>query len=110
MSKAIETDLSNRTAVVTGASTVIGKEIARALAALGAHVVLAVRDDRRGEAARDVIGTAPGLFDRTSVMRVDLASQTSIRSFVSVFERAYPSLDILVNNAGCWYTEKRTSS
>jgi len=109
MAMNIETDLSNRTAIVTGASTGIGKEIARGLARMGASVVLAVRDPVRGEAARADIARDARFPDRLLVLRVDLASQASIRSFATAFGRAHPKLHVLVNNAGCWHTEKRLS-
>ena len=48
-------DLSGKLAVVTGASTGLGEETTRALAAHGARVVMAVRDPERGEAAAERI-------------------------------------------------------
>ena len=51
----IEANLAGKTAVVTGANTGIGKEIARDLARLNARVLLACRDETRGRAALDEI-------------------------------------------------------
>lgn len=49
-------DQTGRTAVITGANTGLGYETARALAAHGARIVLAVRNLDKGQAAADLIG------------------------------------------------------
>jgi NAD(P)-dependent dehydrogenase (short-subunit alcohol dehydrogenase family) len=59
--------LDGKTAIITGANSGIGLETARALAARGAHVVLAVRDETKG---RDAAATVSG---STEVRRLDLA-------------------------------------
>jgi NAD(P)-dependent dehydrogenase (short-subunit alcohol dehydrogenase family) len=84
-------DLSDRTAVVTGANSGIGREAARALARVGARVVLAVRDVAKGEAAA---AQMPGAVE---VRRLDLADLASVRAFAEGWEG---DLDLLVNNAG----------
>ncbi len=82
---------AGRTAVVTGANSGLGLETARALAAAGAHVVLAVRDVARGETA------AAGLPGSTEVRPLDLADLDSVRAFATGWSGP---LDVLVNNAG----------
>jgi len=82
---------SGRTIVVTGASSGIGLATARELARVGARVILAVRNTRKGRAAAD------GMAGNTEVRELDLASLASVRAFAA--EWAGP-LDILVNNAG----------
>jgi NAD(P)-dependent dehydrogenase (short-subunit alcohol dehydrogenase family) len=82
---------AGRTAVVTGANSGLGLETARALAAAGAHVVLAVRDPTRGEAA------AAALPGSAEVRRLDLADLASVREFAAGWTGP---LDLLVNNAG----------
>ena len=84
-------DLTGRTVVVTGASSGIGAATARALAAAGATVVLAVRDTEKGE---QVASTFTG---RAEVRELDLASLASVRAFAAAWTG---DLDILVNNAG----------
>ena len=85
-------DLTGRTYVVTGANSGIGLEAARKLAAAGGHVVLAVRDTARGEAA------AGQLDGSTEVAELDLADLSSVRAFAEAWgEREITSL---VNNAG----------
>ena len=91
--------LTGRTAVVTGASGGIGLAIARALAARGAHVVLASRQaDRGARAAVDIGQAVPGASTETAVL--DLASLASVRRFAAGVSERHGRLDILVNNAG----------
>ena len=80
-----------RTVIVTGATSGLGRATATALAGVGAHVVLAVRDVARG--AR----TAAGIEGSTEVRELDLADLASVRRFVA--EWVGP-VDVLVNNAG----------
>jgi NAD(P)-dependent dehydrogenase (short-subunit alcohol dehydrogenase family) len=84
-------DLTGRTAVVTGANSGLGIATVEALAGAGAHVVLAVRDPRRGEAA------AAGVHGSVEVRRLDLADLSSVRAFAADWQG---ELDLLVNNAG----------
>jgi len=92
-------DLAGRTAVVTGASSGIGFETARCLAAGGAHVVLACRDRDRGrQAARRIAGPAGGLSVRAELL--DLADLASVRRFAGRLLERHGGIGILVNNAG----------
>ncbi len=86
-----------RTVLVTGATSGIGREAARQLARLGAHVVLGVRDPDRGEeVAREIRGSGGS----AEVLPIDLASFESVRRAASRFAETHASLDVLVNNAG----------
>jgi NAD(P)-dependent dehydrogenase (short-subunit alcohol dehydrogenase family) len=84
-------DMTGRNAIVTGASSGIGRAAARALARAGARVVLAVRDADKGRAA------AAAMDGETEVRRLDLASLASIREFAAAWDG---DLDLLINNAG----------
>src|SRR5437660_351023 len=89
-------DLSGKRAIVTGGSSGIGIETARALAGAGAEVTLAVRDTGAGErTAADITATTGNAAVR--VGRVDLADQASVAEFVTNWSGP---LDRLVNNAG----------
>ena len=89
---------AGRTAVVTGANRGLGYEIASALAAAGATVVLACRDRARGEqAARQIQAGAP--LARVEVMAYDQGEQKAIRSFAAQCKARHPRIDLLVNNA-----------
>jgi NAD(P)-dependent dehydrogenase (short-subunit alcohol dehydrogenase family) len=89
-------DLSGTRAVVTGASSGIGVETARALAAAGAEVTLAVRDVDAGAAVAEMVTRTTGTHT-IHVAPLDLADRTSIHSFVEGWEGR---LHLLVNNAG----------
>jgi len=90
---------SGRIAIVTGASTGIGRIAARELAGKGALVVLAVRDTGKGSRAADSIRESypDALLD---VIKLDLADLCSIRGFVGEYRRRHYRLDLLINNAG----------
>ncbi|GAA4100122.1 hypothetical protein GCM10022214_76750 [Actinomadura miaoliensis] len=87
-------DLTGRTAVVTGANSGLGAATVEALARAGAHVVLAVRDTGRGEAAAAAVKGARGTLE---VRRLDLADLASVREFAASWQG---DLDLLINNAG----------
>jgi NAD(P)-dependent dehydrogenase (short-subunit alcohol dehydrogenase family) len=76
--------------VVTGASSGIGLETAKALAAGGAHVVLAVRNLDRGRAA------AEQMDGDVELGLLDVADLSSVRAFAETVEH----VDVLINNAG----------
>jgi NAD(P)-dependent dehydrogenase (short-subunit alcohol dehydrogenase family) len=89
-------DLSGRRAIVTGSSSGIGVETARALATAGAEVTLAVRDTKAGDkTAADIIGTTGNAA--VQVAELDLAETGSVAAFVAGWREP---LDLLVNNAG----------
>ncbi len=97
-------DLRGRRAIVTGASSGLGVETARALAAAGADVTLAVRDVAAGDrAARDIIGATGHRGVR--VARIDLADQASVAEFVGAWDGP---LHMLINNAGVMALPERT--
>jgi NAD(P)-dependent dehydrogenase (short-subunit alcohol dehydrogenase family) len=109
MEEAIKANLAGKTAVVTGATGGIGKEIARGLAKLGATVIIGARNAERGEAARAEIARDAG-HENVHVLAVDVAEARSMRAFAAELERRFPRLDILVNNAGVWLTDRRTTA
>src|ERR1700720_194400 len=89
-------DLSGRRAIVTGGSSGIGIETARALAGAGAEVTLAVRDTDAGDrTATDITATTGNTA--IHVERLDLADQASVATFVANWSG---SLHLLINNAG----------
>ncbi|MFF1683064.1 SDR family NAD(P)-dependent oxidoreductase [Streptomyces sp. NPDC058256] len=91
-------DLHGRRAVVTGASSGIGVETARALAAAGADVTLAVRDtDAGARVAARLEKELPSGSGQLAVGRLDLADRSTVAAFVASW---HGPLDILVNNAG----------
>jgi NAD(P)-dependent dehydrogenase (short-subunit alcohol dehydrogenase family) len=92
-------DLTGRHIVVTGASTGLGEETTRALAARGAAVTMAVRDLAKAEGAADRVRAAvPGAA--LTLRQLDLASLDSVRRFADEQLAATPIIDVLINNAG----------
>ncbi len=101
-------DQSGRVVVVTGANTGIGYETAAALAFRGAHVVLAVRNLAKGNAALARIVAAKPEVDVT-LQELDLSSLNSVRAAANALRSAYPRIDLLVNNAGVMWTPKQVT-
>jgi|tagenome__1003787_1003787.scaffolds.fasta_scaffold20693415_1 retinol dehydrogenase-12 len=99
--------LAGKVAVITGGNSGIGKETAVALAAMGAHVVIAARNAQKANAAVKEAQERTGAGDRVATMPIDLASFTSVRGFAKSFADQYDRLDVLVNNAGL-VLQKRT--
>jgi len=92
-------DQHGRTAVVTGANGGLGLETARQLAAKGAQVVMAVRNQKKAAAAVGEIRTsAPDAA--LELVALDLASQASVRAAAAQIMAAHKSIDLLINNAG----------
>jgi NAD(P)-dependent dehydrogenase (short-subunit alcohol dehydrogenase family) len=97
-----------RTAVVTGATGGLGYETALALSKAGAEVILAGRDDQKGQSAienisREVTGA------KVSYERLDLASLASVADFAARMQ-ARQSLDLLINNAGVMALPRRQTT
>ncbi len=101
-------DQSGRVVVVTGANTGIGYQTAAALAYRGAHVVLAVRNLEKGNAALSRIVAASPRADVT-LQALDLNSIDSVRSAADALRTAYPRIDLLINNAGVMWTPKQVT-
>jgi NAD(P)-dependent dehydrogenase (short-subunit alcohol dehydrogenase family) len=94
-------DLTGKRAIVTGASSGIGVETARALADAGAEVTLAVRDTTAGNRVAADIG------GRVGVGVLDLSDLASISAFTDAWRGP---LHILVNNAGVMAIQELTMS
>ncbi|KAM7239067.1 hypothetical protein CapIbe_010587 [Capra ibex] len=92
------TDLTGKTAVVTGANSGIGKAVSQELARRGARVILACRSRERGQQALAEI-QAMSKSNRLLLGEVDLSSMASIRSFAQRLLQECPEIHLLVNNA-----------
>ncbi len=102
-------ELKGKICVVTGSNSGIGKETALSLAKMGAHVVMVVRSQERGEKARLEIVKQTG---NTSIdlMICDLSSMSSIRHFAEEFKKKYDRLDVLINNAGASFSKREVTT
>jgi len=89
--------LRDRTAIVTGASTGIGRETARLFARAGANVVLA---SRNAEALAQVAQELQPYRGRSLAVPTDVTDGQAVESMVSKAAEEFGSVDILVNNAG----------
>jgi NAD(P)-dependent dehydrogenase (short-subunit alcohol dehydrogenase family) len=96
-------DLSGRVAFVTGASSGLGAQFARALARAGAGVVLA---SRRVERLKDLRAQIEAEGEDAHVVTLDVTSMDSIRAAVAHAETEMGSIDILVNNSGVSTTQR----
>src|SRR3954470_22690124 len=85
-------DLAGKRFLVTGASSGLGQETARVLAARGAQLILAVRSPEKGQAAAEAIRAGSPNAD-LDVQQVDLASLASIRAFTKRIRSSYDGLD-----------------
>ncbi len=99
-------DLTGRTVVVTGANGGLGLQTSKVLAAKGAHVVMAARDQEK--AARAVEGITAQTPDAAlELVELDLASQASVRAAAEQILAHHERVDILVNNAGVMAVPER---
>lgn len=120
-------DLTGRTAVVTGATSGLGLQLTGHLGALGAHVVLAARDEARARAVRaELLATADAalaavggrrahgaaardLAERLEVRALDVADLDSVHRFADDWMDDGRPLDLLVNSAGVAHQPHRLS-
>lgn len=85
--------------VITGASSGIGYETARAFAAKGAEVIMAIRNLEKGEvAAKQLKKENPSAM--LKLMKLDLSDLSSVHNFAKEFKQTNDSLHLLINNAG----------
>lgn len=85
--------------VVTGAARGIGLEVVSALAALGHHVVMVVRDPRRAD---DAVKELRDRGARLTTVAGDLGSVRTTRALAKDLAARLPRIDVLVHNAGVW--------
>jgi len=90
-------------AIVTGGASGIGIETVRALAIAGARVVIASRDQTKGESVAATLRKETG-NDKIEFQTLDLASLASVRAFVAQFLALRRELHLLINNAGIMAT------
>jgi NAD(P)-dependent dehydrogenase (short-subunit alcohol dehydrogenase family) len=101
--------LKKKVIIVTGANSGIGLETARVLALRGAHVFVLARSEQKGEeAASEIKKSVPNA--NLTVMKIDLSSSRSIRSFVEEFKKLNLPLHVLINNAGCMALPERSET
>lgn len=92
-------DQKGKIVIVTGSSSGIGLEAARLLASKNATVIIAVRNQVKGNSA---VNKIKGQHKNANVhfLELDLADLSSVRSFAKIFKEKFNKLDLLINNAG----------
>src|SRR3954453_7166635 len=90
---------AERIALVTGANRGIGRETARQLARRGFHVVIAARDEGKGQQATEGIQAGGG---KATFLPLDVSRSDSIRDAARQFAALADRLDVLINNAGIY--------
>lgn len=96
--------LEGKIAVVTGASTGIGREIAKAIAANGGRVALVARSTNRLQETQHLIQDSGG---EARVFTTDLRNEKAINNLASDVLGDWGDIDILVHVAGCWHNGNR---
>jgi 3-oxoacyl-[acyl-carrier protein] reductase len=94
----MQIDLSNRVALVTGASRGIGRAIALELAASGARVIVNYRGQQ--QAADQVVAAIEAAGGSATAVQADVAQQADLERLIKTTQDTYGGLDILINNAG----------
>jgi NAD(P)-dependent dehydrogenase (short-subunit alcohol dehydrogenase family) len=89
---------AGKTVLVTGSTEGLGRAVALALGAQGAHVIVHGRNAEGGQAVVDEI--TRGGKGSASFHAADFSSLETVRAFADTIARTYPKLDLLVNNAG----------
>ncbi|MEO5598547.1 MAG: SDR family NAD(P)-dependent oxidoreductase [Novosphingobium sp.] len=93
----MKNDLSNRTVLITGASSGFGSHFARAAASAGASVVLAARRaDRLSALASEIVGAG----GKAAAVTMDVTDEASIKAGFDEAEAAFGPVDSLIANAG----------
>lgn len=102
-------ELIGKTALVTGASSGIGKETALELAHLGAEVIMLCRNPEKADEAQKEIIAETG-NQKVSVLLADLALMEQVKTAAESLNQQLDKLDILVNNAGLMPGRRRLTS
>jgi NAD(P)-dependent dehydrogenase (short-subunit alcohol dehydrogenase family) len=100
---------SVRVAVITGATSGIGKETARGLAARGFRVIVAGRGAERARAVAAEIAAATGNAAVEGIDSGDLSSIRDMRTLAATLLERYPRIHVLVNNAGAFFARRETT-
>ncbi|MGH6644663.1 MAG: SDR family NAD(P)-dependent oxidoreductase [Bradyrhizobium sp.] len=90
--------LTNKVALVTGASRGIGRAVALSLAEAGAAVAVNYRE--RAAGANDVVAAIKGAGGKAIAVAADVSDSAAVTSMIAEIERALGPIDVLVNNAG----------
>jgi retinol dehydrogenase 12 len=94
--------------LITGASSGIGLETARGMAAQGFRVVMVGRNPERTPAAAATVRESTG-NQRVEHLLADFSSLAQVRALAEAFTARHDRLDVLINNAGLWHPSREVS-
>lgn len=97
--------LSNKQVVITGSSRGIGRTTALALAKMGAHLALVVRDRELGNKVVEEIRALDGK-GRVELFIADFSSQKDVRKVAKEILEKHDKIDVLINNAGAVFMDR----
>lgn len=100
---------SEKICLVTGATSGIGQETARALAQQGMTVVIVGRNEQKSAGTVVAIKAATG-NPNVSYLLADFADQAAVRRLAAEFKERYDRLDVLINNAGGFYAKRQENA
>ena len=101
--------MSGKICLVTGATSGIGRVTARALADMGATVVVVSRNRQRCADTVEEVRSSTGNLT-VGFMVADLSDLSQVRRVAAEFATRYPRLDVLVNNAGAYFLKRQESA
>ena len=93
---------------MTGGTAGLGKEAAKQLANLGAHILLVARDPAKGERIKQEIVDATA-DAKVTVLEADLSSLQAVRALAETVKTKHPETSVILNNAGLWDFERTLS-
>ncbi len=100
--------MMKKTILITGPTSGIGEEEAKALAGMGHSIVLLARNREKTEKLKNLISSETGNNIPDSFI-FDLSSMAEVRAKAKLIKIKYPIIDVLINNAGMIYPERRLS-
>lgn len=102
-------NMQNRTVLITGGTSGIGKQTALALAQAGAQVILNGRSRDSGESAVREVKQLSG-NQKVDLLLADLSTQAGVHALADQFKQRYVQLDVLINNAGLAEPQRRLTA
>ncbi len=101
------TDLTNKTIIITGASSGLGEAMARKLSEFGANLVLGARREDRLTALKNE------LSENTRVLKCDVTNEDQVNALAKLALDEFGQIDVLINNAGImplsFFAEKKVT-
>ncbi len=101
--------MKDKICVITGANSGIGKETAKALAEVGAHIVMVCRNREKAESAREEIIRFSG-NKKIDLFIADLSSLDDIRQLAEELKTHYDHIDVIIHNAGSTFMKREINA